>query len=84
MIVTTSFSTKVLLDTELNPRKKYGVDAVDNVMSPANLHGETWENLHEVANIFKHNQEKSVDNVMSPANLHEVGNVFKHDRRKTI
>ena len=35
-----------------------------------------------MGNIFKHNQEKSVDNLMSPANLHEVGNVLKTRRRK--
>ena len=36
-IMITSFSMKVLLDTELSPRKKYGVVAVESFMSPANL-----------------------------------------------
>ena len=41
---------KVLLDTELRPRKKWGVDAVESFMSPANLRSVEEES------VFKNNR----------------------------
>ena len=46
IVVITSFSMKVLLDTELRPRKKWGVDAVESFMSPANLRSPRWRRNH--------------------------------------
>ena len=65
---------KVLLDTELSPKKKYGVDAVENIISPANLCWRRW-----AANILKFGHRKSVEslNVLGKPVLatNEKGNV---------